>query len=203
MLHVRAGTFRQSPGNFAGIGAEYTQIRHRPQRARVSSAAPARSVLYNTDIGSGVCLTLPILDFEQVFKGDVLMAISHAVRDASAVVATSEANAGFGDGATPPPILLRRQACVRHRRQRDRSRSPFSRVSDHKPVRGPDRRPSRTLQATRVGRGGKTIHVLKFRTMVKNADSMLAENPDLRRAYEENFKLKARSPRHEVREDPA
>jgi len=46
----------------------------------------------------------------------------------------------------------------------------------------------------RMGTGGSTIHVLKFRTMVVNAEQvlehMLQENPELRAEWETSFKLK-------------
>lgn len=46
----------------------------------------------------------------------------------------------------------------------------------------------------RIGQNGKIFYVLKFRTMKKNADvllqNILKENPDLRKEWEENFKLK-------------
>jgi len=46
----------------------------------------------------------------------------------------------------------------------------------------------------RMGAGGNTVHVLKFRTMVINAEQvlehMLQENPELRAEWERNFKLK-------------
>ena len=118
------------------------------------------------------------------------MAISHAVREATDVVGTSEA--------------AREQVLVRHRR---RSYAVAKRVFDvivssvalivlsplfliislcvaltgGLPV---------LYKQPRVGKGGKTIHVLKFRTMVHNADALLEKDPELRQAYEENFKLK-------------
>lgn len=42
---------------------------------------------------------------------------------------------------------------------------------------------------TVLGRGGQTFQALKFRTMVADADEMLARNPDLRRQFELRFKL--------------
>ncbi len=41
-----------------------------------------------------------------------------------------------------------------------------------------------------LGMGGKTFNALKFRTMVANADEILEQSPDLKRAFEDNFKLK-------------
>lgn len=47
---------------------------------------------------------------------------------------------------------------------------------------------------TRIGRGGKPIQILKFRTMVRNASEVLerhlADNPDLRREWEADQKLR-------------
>jgi exopolysaccharide production protein ExoY len=45
-----------------------------------------------------------------------------------------------------------------------------------------------------VGRGGTEFDALKLRTMVADADRILAENPQLRAAFEVNFKLE-RDPR--------
>ncbi len=46
----------------------------------------------------------------------------------------------------------------------------------------------------RIGQGGKTIHVIKFRTMVPNADAVLQSyldnNPELRKEWEKDQKLK-------------
>lgn len=48
-------------------------------------------------------------------------------------------------------------------------------------------------RAKRLGKGGKTIHVLKFRTMYQDADAkleqLLAENPELQAEWEKKFKL--------------
>src|SRR5579884_1600148 len=41
-----------------------------------------------------------------------------------------------------------------------------------------------------VGRSGKAFDAFKFRTMVVNADEVLANDPELRRAFESGFKLK-------------
>jgi len=41
-----------------------------------------------------------------------------------------------------------------------------------------------------VGAGGKPFNALKFRTMYTDADERLAQDPDLFRRFEENFKLK-------------
>ncbi|MFC1975542.1 sugar transferase [Chloroflexota bacterium] len=41
-----------------------------------------------------------------------------------------------------------------------------------------------------VGVGGKTFYALKFRTMYTDADERLERDPELRRQFEENFKLK-------------
>ncbi len=41
-----------------------------------------------------------------------------------------------------------------------------------------------------LGRSGKPFHALKFRTMVVDSDRVLAENPELRAAFERGFKLK-------------
>jgi exopolysaccharide biosynthesis polyprenyl glycosylphosphotransferase len=41
-----------------------------------------------------------------------------------------------------------------------------------------------------VGVGGKPFNALKFRTMYVDADERLARDPELRRQFEENFKLK-------------
>ena len=41
-----------------------------------------------------------------------------------------------------------------------------------------------------LGRGGKPFDALKFRTMVANADDVLARQPSLRKAFEKEFKLK-------------
>jgi lipopolysaccharide/colanic/teichoic acid biosynthesis glycosyltransferase len=40
-----------------------------------------------------------------------------------------------------------------------------------------------------VGLGGREFDALKLRTMVADADRILAENPELRAAFERNFKL--------------
>ena len=40
-----------------------------------------------------------------------------------------------------------------------------------------------------VGLGGREFDALKLRTMVADADRILAENPDLRAAFERSFKL--------------
>lgn len=45
-----------------------------------------------------------------------------------------------------------------------------------------------------AGRDGVEFDAFKFRTMVVNADRILDENPDLRKAFERNFKLR-RDPR--------
>ena len=45
-----------------------------------------------------------------------------------------------------------------------------------------------------VGLGGREFDALKLRTMVADADRILAENPDLRAAFERSFKLE-RDPR--------
>lgn len=42
----------------------------------------------------------------------------------------------------------------------------------------------------RLGRNGREFWCLKFRTMVANADEVLRNNPELMRAFEENFKIK-------------
>jgi len=48
-------------------------------------------------------------------------------------------------------------------------------------------------KAKRLGKNGKTIYVLKFRTMNPDADEkleqLLAENPDMKAEWEKNFKL--------------
>ena len=41
-----------------------------------------------------------------------------------------------------------------------------------------------------VGVGGRPFYALKFRTMYTNADERLARDPELRRQFEQNFKLK-------------
>lgn len=41
-----------------------------------------------------------------------------------------------------------------------------------------------------VGAGGKIFHAWKFRTMYSDADARLARDPELRRKFESNFKLK-------------
>jgi exopolysaccharide biosynthesis polyprenyl glycosylphosphotransferase len=41
-----------------------------------------------------------------------------------------------------------------------------------------------------VGAGGKIFHAWKFRTMYSDADERLARDPELRRKFESNFKLK-------------
>lgn len=50
------------------------------------------------------------------------------------------------------------------------------------------------FRQSRIGRDGKTIHILKFRTMVRNAEEVLenylADNPDLRKEWEEDQKLR-------------
>ncbi|HYE78013.1 MAG TPA: exopolysaccharide biosynthesis polyprenyl glycosylphosphotransferase, partial [bacterium] len=43
---------------------------------------------------------------------------------------------------------------------------------------------------TRLGRGGRLIRILKFRTMVPNAEKLLEDDPELRRRFEEEYKLK-------------
>src|SRR5205823_5129396 len=42
-----------------------------------------------------------------------------------------------------------------------------------------------------LGRGGKPFDAFKFRTMVSDADEVLKENADLRKAFTEGFKLRA------------
>jgi lipopolysaccharide/colanic/teichoic acid biosynthesis glycosyltransferase len=41
-----------------------------------------------------------------------------------------------------------------------------------------------------LGLHGKTFDAFKFRTMLPNADKILEQNPELKRAFESNFKLK-------------
>ncbi|HKY05509.1 MAG TPA: sugar transferase [Blastocatellia bacterium] len=41
----------------------------------------------------------------------------------------------------------------------------------------------------RLGRGGKELHCLKFRTMVVDAEKRLEADPELRRKFEVNFKI--------------
>ena len=41
----------------------------------------------------------------------------------------------------------------------------------------------------RVGKGGRPIHVLKFRTMVRDAEQILQRDPKLRAEFEREFKL--------------
>lgn len=43
---------------------------------------------------------------------------------------------------------------------------------------------------TRLGRGGKPIRILKFRTMVPNAEAILANDPALRQQFEDEYKIK-------------
>ncbi len=43
---------------------------------------------------------------------------------------------------------------------------------------------------TRLGKGRKNFDQFKFRTMVKNADEILAKDPELMRKFQEGFKLK-------------
>jgi exopolysaccharide biosynthesis polyprenyl glycosylphosphotransferase len=40
-----------------------------------------------------------------------------------------------------------------------------------------------------LGMGGREVDAFKFRTMVVNADEVLEQNPELKRAFENNFKL--------------
>lgn len=55
--------------------------------------------------------------------------------------------------------------------------------------------PGTVLYRRRVlGRGDRPFDALKFRTMVPNADEILAENPEMMAAYKEEYKLK-RDPR--------
>lgn len=43
----------------------------------------------------------------------------------------------------------------------------------------------------RIGKNGKTIGILKFRSMVKNADELIASfTPEQKKEWKENFKLK-------------
>ena len=42
-----------------------------------------------------------------------------------------------------------------------------------------------------IGLGGREFDALKLRTMVADADRILAENPDLRVAFERNYKLRS------------
>ena len=50
------------------------------------------------------------------------------------------------------------------------------------------------FRQNRIGRGGQTLHLLKFRTMVCNAEEVLQkylrENPDLREEWEADQKLR-------------
>ena len=50
------------------------------------------------------------------------------------------------------------------------------------------------FRQNRIGRGGQTPHILKFRTMVCNAEEVLQkylrENPDLREEWEADQKLR-------------
>lgn len=50
------------------------------------------------------------------------------------------------------------------------------------------------FRQSRIGRDGRTIHILKFRTMVQNAEEVLekylADNPDLRKEWEADQKLR-------------
>ncbi len=41
-----------------------------------------------------------------------------------------------------------------------------------------------------VGLGGKLFDAFKFRTMVTNADALLEQNPELKKAFEQNYKLR-------------
>ena len=118
------------------------------------------------------------------------MAISHAVREASTGVATCDFPVGI------PMVRHHRRSYVITKRALDVVVSGISLIllapafaiislcvaaTGGFPV---------LYRQPRVGRGGKTIHVLKFRTMVRDAESMLESDSDLRRAYERNFKLK-------------
>jgi len=52
--------------------------------------------------------------------------------------------------------------------------------------------PGPVLHRRRVlGRSGKCFDALKFRTMVVNADEVLASNPELREAFDKGYKLKS------------
>ena len=41
-----------------------------------------------------------------------------------------------------------------------------------------------------LGRGGRPFHAYKFRTMVSNADEVMASNPELQKAFAEGYKLR-------------
>lgn len=47
------------------------------------------------------------------------------------------------------------------------------------------------IRHRRVGQNGKEMHILKFRTMVRNAESVLQSHPELLAKFEKNFKLDA------------